>query len=109
MCGQENSGEVNLEVTGTQPVIFAYGENFEAGKSFPMYHGNLNRGSKVLAILGSLNEKVELDEDTLEHADFNVDVIFGTYGDRSIKGIGFSAKESENKTGDPILVSKKLS
>lgn len=74
VCGQADSGEINLEVTGTQPVIFAWGEGFEDGKSFPTYHGSTNRGSKVLAILGSLNEQVDLDVDSLEHADFTVDV-----------------------------------
>ena len=52
VCGQTNSGEINLEVTGTQPVIFAWAEVFKKKKSSPTYHGGSNRGSQVLAIFG---------------------------------------------------------
>lgn len=73
ICGQEDSEEVNLSITETQPVIFAGGEDFDdAERSFPAYHGNVNRGSKVMSITGKLNKPVEIDLPNTEYHDFHV-------------------------------------
>jgi len=75
VCGQDGSGEINIDIGQQQPIIFAWGDGFEDGKrTFPTYHGSTNRASKVLPILGSLNEKVELDLDKIEHEDLFVEV-----------------------------------
>lgn len=75
VCGQDGTGEINIDIGQQQPTIFAWGDGFEDSKrTFPTYHGSTNRASKFLPILGSLNEKVDLDLDKIEHKDFFVEV-----------------------------------
>lgn len=78
ICQDKNSKEINIDLMATQPVIFAWGNNFkDITKTFPSYHGE-NRGSKVLAILGSLNQNVEMNMNEIDYRDFRVNVIFAS-------------------------------
>lgn len=71
--GQSKTGEINIEVLITQPVIFAWGNGFEdSQRSFPTYHGSETRGSRTIKILGALNEDVHIDYSKVETHDFNV-------------------------------------
>ena len=75
VCGQADSGEVNIEVLPTQPIIYSWGEEFDDEmKSFPKYHGTGHRGTKVMNILGALNEPVNIDMNKVETFDFNTSV-----------------------------------
>ena len=76
ICHDKNSKEINIDLMATQPIIFSWGIGFkDMAKTFPIYHGE-NRGSKVLAILGSLNQKVEMNMDEIDYRDFRVNVIY---------------------------------
>lgn len=64
--------EINIDVLPVSYVIYAWGTNF-AG-NVPSYHGQ-TRGSRSLPILGAINQKVEINMNEIETADFKIDTI----------------------------------
>lgn len=71
--GQSKTGEINIEVLITQPIIFAWGTGFEdSQRSFPTMHTSDTRSSRTIKILGALNEDVHIDYSKVETHDFNV-------------------------------------
>ena len=65
------SNEINIDVSPSSYVIYAWGNNFNNG--LPAYHQN-NRGSRSLPLLAALNQKVVLNMNEVETADFRVNV-----------------------------------
>ena len=71
-----NSTDIDIDfVDGTQPFIWAYGTSLNANGDNIAYHGaSPRRGIKVLPLINSLNQLVNLDMSKVETADFRVNV-----------------------------------
>ena len=63
--------------TGTPFIVFSYGKKITNNKHEITYHG-LNRGSKAVNLIDSINENIvelnETDLDSLEKVEFRVNV-----------------------------------
>ena len=71
LCDSTTSDDMNVE-SGTPFVIYAWGETIVEKDAF--YHGTLNRGSKTVPLITTLNAKVNVNIDEVEITDFRVKV-----------------------------------
>ena len=74
ICNASNSIDI---VSGTQFVIFAWGNSFGSSGSFTdiSYHSSSNRSSSSLPLISTLNRNIALNMSQLETYDFIVNVI----------------------------------
>ena len=71
LCDSTTSDDMNVE-SGTPFVIYAWGETIVEKDAF--YHGTLNRGSKTVPLITTLNTKVNVNMDKVTITDFRVKV-----------------------------------
>ena len=70
-----NSTDIDHDfVDGTQVFIYAYGTSLNANGDDVSYHGASSRGIKVMPLLNTVNQVVNLDMSKVEIADFRVNV-----------------------------------